>query len=136
MLDEIPHRWYVFGKLQRESKTWEELTVIFSHTFSFKNENPFIHNALQDIHDKVLEIAPVDLPRGSQMTLTPKVMIKCYKVSKEPNNEDDLGVFDIVESEGRHDIEALEMSSVKFKKPLKIKEVNIGTKEEPKFASI
>ena len=45
-LDEILRSWYVSIELRREITTWEELMVFFTHTFSFTDANPDVHNAL------------------------------------------------------------------------------------------
>ena len=85
---------------------WEELTVNFSHTFSFMNENAFIHTALQDNCDKVFKIVSAELPTESQQTPTMRLMMTCYNVLGETNDEDDPRPIDIPESEGSCDIEA------------------------------
>ena len=100
-------------------KTWEELTISFCHTSSFANENPFIHSALLDICDKLLDIAPVELLMGSQMTLTPHMMVEWYKALEEPNNEDDPRAVDIPKSKGSRDIEVPEMPSEKIQATIK-----------------
>ena len=112
------------------------MTFSFIHTFSFADENPFTHSALQDIHNKVLEIVLIELPVGSQWTLAPQMMTKCYKVSGELDDEDDPRVFYVPKSEGSRDIEAPKMPCDKFKQLLKIKKVNIGTIEDLEFSSI
>ena len=45
-LDEMPSSWYRSAELRREITTWEELTVLFVHTFSFADANPNVNNAL------------------------------------------------------------------------------------------
>ena len=45
--------------------TWEDLKVYLSHTFSFVDDDLVIHNALQHIHDVVLEIILVAFPTES-----------------------------------------------------------------------
>ena len=58
-LDEIPRSWYVSAELRREITTWEELTVFFTHTFSFVDSNPYFHYALQLIRDVVLKVVSI-----------------------------------------------------------------------------
>ena len=84
--------------LHKETKKWEELTSIFIHTFSFANDNPFNHSALQDIRDKAFEIIPVELPTKPQWTMTPETMMTCYNVSGELDDGDDPRAIDILES--------------------------------------
>ena len=57
-LDEIPRIWYISVELQREIRTWEDLTTGFAHTFSFISVDSVIHSTMQHIHDIVLEIDP------------------------------------------------------------------------------
>ena len=44
--------------------------------------------------------------------------------------------INIPESEGTHNVQGLELKVSDVAKPVKIKKVNIGTEEEPKFTSI
>ena len=53
-------------------------------------------------------------------------MVECYNFSREPDDEDDLRVLYVLESEGSHNIETPKIPFNKFKQPLKIKKVNIG----------
>ena len=58
----------------------------------------------------------------------------CYNLSGDP--DDDLTNINILESEGSHEVEGSGISSEQFVKPLKIKKVNIGLEDNPKFANI
>ena len=58
----------------------------------------------------------------------------CYNLDGDPN--DDLNNINILESEGINKVEGSGISSEQFLKPLKIKKVNIGLPENPKFANI
>ena len=53
----------------------------------------------------------------------------------EPN-DDDPRYINIPESEGNHVVEVFGISSNQFLNPLKIKKVNIGSPENPKFSNI
>ena len=57
-----------------------------------------------------------------------------YNVTDEPDDDDPRNI-NILESEGAHAMEGLGVSSDKFLNPLKIKKVNIGSSENPKFAN-
>ena len=83
-------------RVTKGQKTWEELTINFIHTFSFVNDSPFIHSALQDIRDKVLEIVLDILLTELEWTMTPHMMMTCYNVSGEPDDKDDPRVVDIL----------------------------------------
>ena len=97
MLDEIQRRWYVSTEFHKETTTWEELTISFIHTFRFVNDNSFIHRALLDIRDKVLEIVSAVLPIEPQWMLTLEMIMTCYNISGELDDEDDPRAFDIPE---------------------------------------
>ena len=57
-----------------------------------------------------------------------------YNFFEDP--EDDTTDIKIPESEGWHVVEGSGISSEQFIKPLKIKKVNIGSEDNPKFANI
>ena len=58
----------------------------------------------------------------------------CYNLSGDPDN--DLTNINILESEGSCEVEGSDISSEQFIKTLKIKKVNIGSEDSPKFANI
>ena len=57
-LDEMLRYWYVAVELWKTITT-SELSVLFAQKFSFWNDNPKVHNALQIIRDIVLKVVPV-----------------------------------------------------------------------------
>ena len=61
--------------------------------------------------------------------------MECYNVTREPSDDD---LFDIKppESRGMHAMEGVGISIKQFLSPLKVKKVNIGSPENPKFANI
>ena len=61
--------------------------------------------------------------------------MECYNVLGE-SDDDDLCYINIPESEGTCAMEGSGVSSDKFLNPLKIKKVNIGSLDNPKFANI
>ena len=74
--EEIIRIRYVSAELQREIMTWEELTISFSDTFIFANDDPFKNNALQHIHGIVLEVVQVEFPTGLQETPVTQLMME------------------------------------------------------------
>ena len=61
----------------------------------------------------------------------------CYNISGEPEDDDDMRNVNIPKSEGSHNIVATpNIPTDPMSQPLKICKVNIGTKENPKFANI
>ena len=65
-----------------------------------------------------------------------EMMMTCYNVSGEPDDEDNPRAIEIPKLEEIRDIAALELLEDKFKQLLKLKKVNIGTIESPKFSRI
>ena len=53
-----------------------------------------------------------------------------------PKDGDDLWNINITETEGRWDVAAPDVSTDPMNQPLKIRKVNIGTEENPKFANV
>ena len=62
--------------------------------------------------------------------------MECYNVSGEPQDEDELRNINILETEGSKDVAALDIPTDPMNQVLKIRKVNIGTKENRKFASV
>ena len=60
--------------------------------------------------------------------------MECYNLVEEGEEDENPRNINIPESEGTFDVQGPELKIPA--KPIKIKKVNIGTKEEPKFASI
>ena len=115
-----------------EITTWEELTVCFTHTFSFMDTNMYVHNALQLIYDVVLKVVLVAYPMDSHAYCHMQSMMECYNVSGEPD-DDDLQNINIPEIEGSWHVTALDVPTNPMNHLLKIRKVNIGTEDNPKF---
>ena len=62
-------------------------------------------------------------------------MMECYNVLGEPEDVDELQNINIPETEGSRDV-APNIPTATMSQPLKIRKVNIGTEENPKFASV
>ena len=63
-------------------------------------------------------------------------MMTCYNLFGEPEDDDELRNVNISESEGSHDVIVLGIQMESMSHPLKIRKVNIGSKENPNFANI
>ena len=63
-------------------------------------------------------------------------MMECYNVSGGPEDDDELHNISIPEKEGSRDVAAPDIPTDPMNRPLKIRKVNIGTEENPKFASV
>ena len=64
------------------------------------------------------------------------MMTPCYNVLGKPNDEDEPRAINIPESNISRNIAVPKASGKKFKQPLKLKKVNIGTTKDPKFSNI
>jgi hypothetical protein len=58
--EDILKKWYLDLELRRETSDWDTLTANFQRDFSFEDENPLIHEALQIIKERVFR---ADYPR-------------------------------------------------------------------------
>ena len=63
-------------------------------------------------------------------------MMECYNISSEPEDDDEFWNITIPESEGSINVVALDIPTDPMSYPLKIRKVNIGMKENPKFANV
>ena len=135
-LDVMSQYWYVSAKLCRKITTSEELTVCFTHTFSFANSNRDVHNALQLIHDVVLKVVLVTYPMDPHAHRHMQSMMECYNVSGGPKDGEGLWNINISKIEGTRDVAAPDVSMDPMNQPLKSRKVNIGIEENPKFASV
>ena len=66
--------------------------------------------------------------------MTIQQWVAFYNIAGDPY--DDPTNINIPKSESTHALEGSDISSDQFLKPLKIKKVNIGSREYPKFANI
>jgi len=66
--------------------------------------------------------------------------LACYKLALEgdddESDDEDPRYLDIAETEGEHAIQGPELQIPDVVKPLKIKKVNIGSEEHPKFPNV
>ena len=60
----------------------------------------------------------------------------CYNLSRELKDDDVLRNVNISESEGSHDVAAPDILTNSMSQLLKIRKVNIGSEENPKFSNI
>ena len=62
--------------------------------------------------------------------------MECYNVLGEPKADDKLQNINILETERSRDVMAPDIPTDLMSQPLKIRKVNIGTKENLKFSNI
>jgi hypothetical protein len=108
-------------------------------TFSFEHENPNIDSALKSIQGMIffeaLEVEIITKYQQHNRQIV-KDLLSCYHVAKEAPDEDDLHNIQITKIEGEREVEGPFMESEELAAPIKVKKVNIGTKENQKMASI
>ena len=104
------------------------------HTFEFANEHHTIDAVLQAIKEKIFAEILVEEANSHQCSATIQQWMACYNLAGDL--DDDLTNKNILESEGTCEVEGRGVSSDQFLKPLKIKKVNIGSLDNPKFANI
>ena len=63
-------------------------------------------------------------------------MMDYYNIYGEIKDHDELCNINIPETEGSRDVTSPDVPTDPMTQPLKIKKVNIGTKENPKFSNI
>ena len=63
-------------------------------------------------------------------------MMTCYNISGEPGDDDELWNVNILESEGSCNVVAPDILTDLMSQPLKIRKVNIGSEENPKFSNV
>jgi hypothetical protein len=137
-LDTNPKNWYLELEMRREITSWEEMVWIFEVMFTFEHESPSIHTTLHAIRINIfsevemMEVVPFCSAHKAKMIV--KKLLEFYNVTKEEYENEDPKNVQIHEIEGTCIVERLELASTMYTQPIKMKTVNIGTMESPKFA--
>ena len=109
----------------------------FIATFLFESQYPTVDQALQIMRQKVFEEAP-NLPftqEGDEWTTPLQQLHGCDNINVD--EDDALRNVNILETEGQRDIEGPGIELPFAREPIKIKKVNIGTKQQaPKLANV
>ena len=85
--------------------------------------------------EKIFEEIPVATTNIHHRNVTIHHWVECYNITGEPDDDDPLSL-NILDSEGMRAVEGFGISNNQFLSTLKIKKVNIGSPENPKFANI
>ena len=110
---------------------------IFLLTFSFESEHPSIDRALKIIKTKIFDDCTLPVYSHPDWAIQMEHALECYNFTEDLDDEDeDPRSINIAESEGSRDVEGPQLEIPAVTEPLKIKNINIGTDTEPKFASI
>ena len=140
-LEMAPRGWYASMELCQETKEWEKVAQNFTYTFHFIDEKPTFDIVLKTFKEKIFTDIPLEVAysqpcigHSNPCCETVQHWVTFYNLSGDP--EDDPININIPESEGSREVEGSGISSEQFIKPLKIKNVNIGSEDNPKFANI
>jgi hypothetical protein len=112
------------------------MTQNFVTTFFFEIQYPSVDQALYIVRQKVFEEAS-GLPmeqEENEWTAPFQKLQSCYNIIAD--EDDDPRKVNIVETEGQRDVEGPGIELPFIGQPIKIKKVNIGTKETPKLANV
>ena len=85
--------------------------------------------------EKIFEEIPFTVTNFLQCSTTINHRMECFNVTGEPDDDDPLNI-NIPKLEGMRIAEGFGISSDQFLSPLKVKKVNIGLPQNPKFANI
>ena len=136
-LDTVPRNWYIETELRRGTITWPVMTDNFLLTFSFEFEYPSIDQALKIIKTKIFEDCTLPVYSQPDWAIQLEHALECYNFTEElDDDEEDPCNINIPESEGTREVDGPKLDIPAITEPIKIKKINIGTKVEPKFASI
>ena len=104
--------------------------------FSFEDGFEGIDEALQEVKATIFRIQqdPLDLMQPEWATQLSR-MLECYNVTIEEEDEDPQKI-NIPETEGHHEVQGPQIEKPNITALVRTKQVNIGTKAEPKFTNI
>lgn len=135
-LGPIPTAWYLDAELHKRTRHLETLKNDFIGTFILIGGFEALDEALQDIDTFVFgNTSSSALFEMRTWETQMQDIFNCCNLERE-EGEDDLRFFSILESEGERAIEGPPLKEVDVTKPLKLREVNIGMKENPNLAKI
>jgi hypothetical protein len=135
-LDTTPINWYIQAELRLTTSDWYGMTQNFVDTFLFEIQHPTVDQDLQVFRKKVFEEAP-NLPMEQEEDEWNAPLQKlqgCYNINVD--EDDDPRNVNIVEMEGKKDVEGPGVELPFIGQPIKIKKVSIGTEKAPKFSNV
>lgn len=129
----IAKNWYAEAKLRHGTVSWANLAYSFVLTFSINDVCPALDAAIRLIHTRVFDDEEVTeyQPDWKEQEAN---AVECYNLSIE--DEDDPRNINIPKSEGHCEVHGPAVELPEATQPLKTRKVNIGSEEEPKFATI
>jgi hypothetical protein len=136
----MPKNSYLEIEMCREAMNWDQLIQRFEVKFTFEHESPLTDVSLKDIRTNIfLEEGPIVVVPMCSVHIASTIvhkLLECYNVVKEEQDEEDTRDIPLPKTKGENAIEEPYIEKVVYAQPLKMWKVNIGTKENPKFAQI
>lgn len=132
----MSNNWYIETELRRGTVAWPLMVEGFQLTFKFESEYPEIDQALKVTKGKLLTDCSLPVFETPKWKVALEQALECYNLAEEGEEDENPRNINTPKSEGTRDVQRPELKVPDVAKPVKIKKVNIGTKEEPKFASI
>lgn len=133
-LDTSSRNWYTEIELRRGTENWPLLVDGFELTFNFESEYPKIDDALGSIKVRVFEADPLPVDSYQDWAAQLETTLECYNLAgdedEEPRN------ISILESEGTHEVQGLDLEIPEITKKVRTKKINIGIEVDLKFTSI
>ena len=132
-LEPIEKSWYAKVELHHGTVSWDCLVDNFVLTFSTNEVFPALDAAIRLIHSKVFddqEIAEYQPDWKAQEANA----VECYNLAID--KDDDPRNINIPESEGHCEVHGPAVEALKVTQPLKMWTVNIGSEENPNYATI
>ena len=108
----------------------------FQLTFEFESEYPEIDQALKVTKGKLLADCSLPIFETPKWKVALEQALECYNLAEEGEEDENPHNINILEFEGTRNVQGLKLKVHDVVKLVKIKKVNISTKEEPKFMSI
>ena len=106
----------------------------FELTFNFESNYPKFDYVLESIKERIFDIDPFPVVSYQDWAMQLETMLECYNLATD--EDDEPHNTNIPESEGTREVQGLELEILEITKKVKIKQINIGTEADPKFASI
>lgn len=109
---------------------------IFLLTFSFEEGFTCIDEAIQEIKETILQtlVEPITWVKPNWSTYLQHAL-ECYDVTTEEGNENPWHI-NIPELEGQREVRGPSVEILDISQPVRTKQVNIGSKQKPKFVNI
>jgi len=132
-LESAAKNWYAKAELRHGTLRGVNLADSFILTFAVDDECPSLDAAVRLIHAKVFDDEEV-MQYQPNWEKTEANAVECYNLAFD--DEDDPRNISIPESEGHCEVHGPKLEMPDVTQPLKTRKINIGSTEEPKFATI